>query len=105
MTQPYSTTFFMQFAFSSGSANVYTVPAGKVAILRDVDGILASTGLAYLLLGEATFGMFYTALAGSVVNDRVEWRGRQVYVAGEAIRLGASGGTWHCRGGGYLLDA
>lgn len=72
--------------------DIYTVPAGRLAIVRDLD-ILANitgTGLLFMQLSGVDAKAFTFTSAGI---DSLEWRGRQVLNEGEALSFVAPGLT------------
>jgi hypothetical protein len=102
MAQSVYSTRFLAIAISS-SPGIYTVPAGYVAVVRDIDawssgGILVNWRVS--LSGDPAFaGGQFTIEA---LDQFQAWRGRVVVPAGESIQAIADGP----RGlvvGGYLL--
>lgn len=80
----------------------YTVPAGNVAVVRDVT-ITSSTGGTdaggWGVPGTAFLGAF--RLSSTVPEYR--WKGRQVFTAGESIAMIWQGGGFYYAVSGYLL--
>lgn len=105
MAGVYSTRFYIG-VLPTALTTVYTVPAGRVAVLRDIDGTNGVAGDQYLLLYIA--GFFVLNLdangASSGLARYYNWRGRQVLNAGESIQLQASAGG-DIALSGYLLTA
>lgn len=106
MASVYSTLFLS--GNTTGGAPVYTVPAGFVAILRDVDVYNNSLVFAELFLEDSEFGNTIwrvdnnAFIPGSSIGSS-QWRGRQVFTEGNGFLFNASSGTWDVRASGYLL--
>ena len=86
---------------------VYTVPVGKVAILRDVDvyggGVIT---FSQLFLEDSDTGGAITQWVSSEGNAFAGiWRGRQVFAAGEGFKFRSPLTEWDVRASGYLLNA
>ncbi len=103
MSQPYSKRLFAGvIAAGSGATDLWTVPAGKVHVIRDIDGWTESS------VGDT----WYIGLSGNRVitlpaptgSAAALWRGRQVFNAGETIQLFQSHGASHLAVSGYELD-
>jgi hypothetical protein len=95
---------FVAGSFAAGlSGVVYTVPAGKTAVLRDMS-VFADGGAAgyaaIILTGVATLASVVTPASGPAPS----WEGRQVLNAGETIKININGGTCEVAISGYLLD-
>lgn len=100
-------TVFLNGNTGSG-APVYTVPAGFVAVLRDVDVYNNSFVLAELFLEDSETGVTIkrwdnSALIPDANLGSDEWRGRQVFTEGNGFLFNASSGVWDVRASGYLL--
>lgn len=85
MAAVYSTRF-LQVLGHNGDAS-YQVPPGKLAIVRDVDAFVApdnAPGAVYLwgALGQTIWLANWSGLADDLTQ---QWRGRQVYLAGENV--------------------
>lgn len=83
---------------------LFTVPAGRVWILRDLDLTLTggAPGNIFLLDEDA---VQFAQWLGVAANTYIPWRGRQVFAAGSELHLFTNGGTWDLRGSGYDLSA
>ena len=88
---------------AGGPYTLYTVPAGKVFIMRDIDARLQTTGASDLFFGEGTTSQFFVRMKGAVVQDVGTWRGRQVFNAGETVAAFVDAGLWNWAISGYLL--
>lgn len=99
-------TRFIAATMASGLHSAYTVPAGKVAIVRDVDvvsqGSTFPTTLGLYAPGVSAF-LFVVTLASSALW--AGWRGRQVFTAGEVLDTYDAYGGSSIFVSGYLLDA
>lgn len=71
---------------ASGAAFGYTVPAGKVLVIRNIDWYVSTAGLT--ILGRTSGGYWFASTNGTVSGYVGSWRGDQVLNAGE--RFGAS---------------
>ena len=104
MSRPvYSTRFIAGFAPSV--AGSYTVPAGFVAIVRDIDAWheAGGSGSDYLYASVVSLGgaFFYETFAAS---QWISWRGRQVINPGEELVVqGNSTVNQSVMVSGYLL--
>lgn len=105
MPSVYSTLFYGALASSAGTTVAYTVPVGKVAILRDADIVAAGAG-AGVFLQEGTTPVTFYFTGAPTGFQWYEWRGRQVFDAGMTIVVGRfDAQTYGVRLSGYLLDA
>jgi hypothetical protein len=71
------------------SAVVYTVPAGIVAIARDMDGYLGSASAGALLVVKhlpSCVDLIIFVATGAAIQP-VQWQGRQVLSAGDQLEL------------------
>jgi hypothetical protein len=87
----------------SAGGNVYTVPSGKVAVLRYVSASFPSAG-AFGFLRSSTGIVNAVHLIGGTSLFYQEWQGRAVFNALEIINFTASAypaGVFAC---GYLLN-
>lgn len=82
---------------------LWTVPAGYVDILRAVDGysLFAGTGSATLKI-DANYRIAFPSLGA---GKPIEWRGRQVFVAGTVLKLFTNQQPFGLRFSGYRLPA
>lgn len=107
MANIYSVRFIAVKGLTGTSS--YTVPAGMVAIVRDVDTFIGTpTGVNALFLhGEHGQAMWWTS-ATIGQSQYASWRGRQVVEAGLTFDVQASVGAldaYDVTVSGYLLDA
>lgn len=85
MPAVYSTRFLSaKGATSTGS---FTVPNGYVAVVRDLDAYANSIAAAAIFLHGASGETLYWFDWGIATQEAVNWRGRQVYFAGESIEV------------------
>lgn len=100
-TAVYSHLFFSQ-VIVAGQGATFLVPAGTVAILRDVDlvAIAATSGAD---LRELPSGVRFATFSATAALQSFAWRGRQVFDPGTSIEVATSGGNWYARASGYLL--
>jgi hypothetical protein len=103
MSSVYSTRFYEGKNVTSGT--IVTVPAGYIAIVRDIDAFFGGgiEGGALNVIGTLgqTFAWFpFTGLTSAAFT----WRGRQVFSAGESVRF-VSGAGVDLTVSGYLLTA
>jgi hypothetical protein len=97
----YTTRFYT--GNPANGATLYTVPAGKVAIIRDLD----------VRNGSATAGIFGITVAGvtTILSPSLAQSGffhletRYTVAAGETIVAVVTAGSMHCQITGYLFDA
>lgn len=101
----YSTVFAGGNSSTAGIHALYVVPAGKIAVLRDLDLISLAAGATVSFLVDFASSSPYVSFQSTAVLTSFTWRGRQVYVAGDSIALQINSGTWGYRLSGYLLTA
>jgi len=89
-----------------GPVTLFTVPAGRVYILRDVD-VAQPAGIASaLVLITGGTGAWVYYVASAVSPFYAPWRGRQVFVAGDTLKAIVIGSTtWTVLASGYDLEA
>lgn len=102
------TVYSTQFAIGKQTvANelVYTVPAGKLIVVRAIDSH-DSSGDASAALGTATspFLLGVTGIPGDVTGYFMQWRGYQVFNSGEALYLQSNTNAVDFIISGYLLS-
>jgi hypothetical protein len=101
---PYSTRFLeVRDAGAGPTHHTYTVPTGKKAIVRSVDGWMDAAGC-HFLFGSTT-GVYFLNVIASATLQPIHWTGRQVYSAGEVLDAYNFSGGMACVVSGYLLDA
>lgn len=103
-------TVRVALAAYSTSTDVYTVPTGKVLILRNFNARnthATTTGRAGF--GDNTSGTPIIPVQSPVLagGDSWSWEGRAVFNAGDKIRVVVTGAsvTYHVSIAGYLFDA
>lgn len=103
MSTIYSTAFFKGNVVS-GSPQTYTVPAGYVAVLIDVDvdGYINTASGLYVGSG-ANLWMVISGIAVSA-HQHIQWQGRIVLNAGESIKAAVASGNCYVAASGYLLS-
>lgn len=96
-----------QFTTLSG-ATIFTVPVGKVWILRDINvWALSASAVTNVAIYGGGGGHIYvvTAFPNIPGNSAAHWEGRTVFNSGEGCRMNASGGGGSYSISGYELDA
>lgn len=100
----YSTRFMN--GFMEPGIKSYTIPAGYVAVIRDID-VCATGTLSTPVPGvEVDIGGTVFAQLGlpfALQNLSYGWRGRQIANAGEVLNVRTSVGGWYYSVSGYLL--
>lgn len=86
------------------SAVVYTVPAGNVFVLRDIQA-WPDTGTTSSLNVVFTGTSIMASIGGITAANPGHWEGRVVFNAGETIKLLVGGGQLEVSLSGYLLVA
>jgi hypothetical protein len=98
----YSTRFAGGSIASGANTNVYTVPSGMVAIIREID-LGAQNAPANSVAVNIT-GVGEVFSVDTITQYRTaQWKGRCVVNAGEDISVDAIGGAWSYLISGYLL--
>jgi hypothetical protein len=102
----YSTRFIQ--GIIAGTALFYNVPAGFVAVVRDIECMNFGTYTEGLQLvwvtGPSTTNIFQVAQPLARVGPVYSWDGRVVLQAGEQIKAQALDSNWHVRVDGFLLS-
>jgi hypothetical protein len=85
---PYSKRFFAARALARGENINWTVPEGKVHVVRDISGLLHMPQGSCALLGplEETLAQFSTSLTEApdwIHGESFHWEGRLVFSEGE----------------------
>jgi hypothetical protein len=102
-------TRFVSVAPAATNTLYYTVPPGKVAIVRCITFGWAeparTNGVATVVLGAANSRIYVKSVVAATAGSDV-WEGRIVLPAGEQLRASYTGtsGQWLTISG-YLLDA
>lgn len=99
----YSVRFGVVNTSAGGTVVVYTVPAGYVAVLRDVDAYFPSGLGPQLFLQDGSVPISFALLAPTAVPGSVQWHGRQVFTAGEEIAVNLTATPIRALLSGYLL--
>jgi hypothetical protein len=101
----YSVRFIQVHGLTSTSA--YVVPAGRTAVVRDLDSFIGTpAGLNALFLHGALGQAIWWTEASVGQTQYASWRGRQVYLEGESIEVEADVGiadAYDVTVSGYLL--
>jgi hypothetical protein len=87
----------------------YVVPAGKRWVVRDIDAYVSTLSSPAIFFFETDddiggFPTFYAGKVDAASQDSVQWRGRQVLLAGQTLRVNPNGNTIDVRISGYELD-
>ena len=97
----YSTRFIA--ASADGSPPAYEVPAGSIVIVRDVAVTYGGGAIVTVKVGIAAGATFWwDQFTVESIPQSLQWRGRQVLFAGEALYLAADGPV-DAAVSGYLL--
>jgi len=102
----YSTRFGSKHDLIIGDPLSYTVPAGKIAVLRDIDaynGVITGNTVYLELVGAPNVIIWQDSWGNNETGWR-DWRGRQVFYAGDEFSV-YSTDLLDATMSGYLLDA
>lgn len=102
MTVVYSTKFAAGAQASGSTSVVYTVPAGYVAVVRDIEVGAQNAPANSVAINLAGVAEIYQA-GGIAQYSTAQWKGRVVLNAGDQINVDAIAGTWTYIISGYLL--
>jgi hypothetical protein len=114
MAQPvYSANFFRSPATSGGPTSVYTVPTGKVAVVKCITivyGDIIVSGLDAWVQTEdlcklARYTWAYTISAPFNYGGTALFYGTWVALEGETLAVQTASGTCDIQASGYLLSA
>lgn len=102
----YSTRFLRGAFNSAAAANLlkYTVPVGKVIVVRSVDLFVDQVGVGIFGMLSPSWAAFASTANVPIQNVRT-WEGRQVFTAGEVLGATWISGNHSLLVSGYLLDA
>jgi hypothetical protein len=103
----YSTLFFSG-SLTTANTTVYTVPAGNVIVLRDVEFRNTGTGTDDLVIGWSGapgFAGYYLPCHGVASNAAAQWEGRVVLPAQSVVLAHANFGAGEAVISGYLLSS
>jgi hypothetical protein len=101
----YSTLFGVLRGVETGSVTLYTVPAGYLMVLRDVDLLSNSAGATQVFIQDGGGAGAWKAFSATAQFQSFQWQGRQVYPAGHELQVVLASGLWIGRFSGYLLTA
>lgn len=102
----YSLRIFASGGLSPGAGTVGpVVPAGLVYILRDIDAFCstAASGDNFVVFSQVGGVLWDLLLPTTPEGTGFQWRGRQVYAAGEQVGFRSFQGTWAVAASGYQL--
>jgi hypothetical protein len=102
----YSVRHFSAGGLTAGAGTVGpVVPAGFVWVVRDIDAleITGSTPAQMEVLNPNFQPFWFIDRNFPQVGANFQWRGRQVFQAGEQIGFKAFSGTWSIMCSGYSL--
>lgn len=103
----YSTHFFSGYVATSAQASAmgYTVPAGKVAVVRSVDMFASTPGSVFV--GRLLGGLVIPILSSTGLTSfqTRHWDGDQVHAAGVRIQCQWIDGVIGVNCSGFLLNA
>jgi hypothetical protein len=90
-----------------GGSTAFTVPAGRVYVVRDIDWYQSQVAAAAVIrASEGIANLFWFAGAMPVTRySGFQWRGRQVFQAGMVLQLWADASTTIARVSGYEFSA
>lgn len=104
MASIYSLSFWDGNVATGGAAtDLFTVPDGFVYVVRDIDGWSESAAGADVYLGVTGNRAILLKVASNVVG--CQWRGRQVYSAGNIFQAFPTQANFHLKISGYKLSA
>jgi len=93
---------FVAGQYPAGSQAIYTVPAGLVAVIKDIVVSVTGSGLTTFQLWVP--GAPLLQLVSLAPNAYNHWNGHQVASEGEALQLITSGGPVLLSVSGFLLS-
>jgi len=100
----YSTQFFAGTIPTNALTNAFTVPAGELVVLRDMDAlIVTASDLFNVQIGVAGATTVVWYVTATATPEWVQWQGRTVVKAGESIWVYSSGSNTQAVLSGYLL--
>ena len=104
-----STVYTRCFIAAPGvtSPVVYTVPAGTVAIVTDVDAYSGASSFQPIVRFQdtQTGGTIWFDAGDLNADFYASWRGRQAFTEGQAFQVSTENHAFDIRVTGYLLDA
>lgn len=104
--QVYSTLFMAAYVNSTASATAvnYTVPAGKVAVVRTISFVCENPGLVYVGRQSGGLTTYIESTLGLTAGGGRTWRGDHVFNAGQLIRAVWVAGSHSVNVSGFLLN-
>jgi len=103
MARIYSVRMAMGSAAPGAPVVIYTCPAGRVAILRDITVDPLAAGATSFQFDINLSGVVFSGV-GAVQFSTQQWTGRTVMVAGDTLNLGVGGGSFRYIVSGYELS-
>lgn len=99
----YSTRFFQRTVNNLASNNLarYTVPAGKLAVVRSISIVVYGIGDIYI--GNVGGDSWWLLTRGTASGADRQWSGAQVVLAGETLGVKWVSGDMSISCSGYLL--
>jgi hypothetical protein len=106
MSQPYSVRLYSVSGINSGDGTIHTdVPAGKVMVVREVDGYSGTAGGPVVWFEDhATGGAWFVRQGPSISAVSFQWEGHLVFEA-DGFDIRVDSGDWDIFVSGYLLNA
>lgn len=106
MSVPYSHRLYSVSGQGSGAGAVNVpVPAGKVMVVREVDGYSGDIGGPVVFFEDhATGGTWFVRQGAALTTTSFQWEGRLVFEEG-GFDVRVDSGAWDIYVSGYLLDA
>lgn len=104
----YSVLFFQGTFGGGGVVTAFTVPAGYVYVVRDLDAVSPASSTSIVMSELVANQNFAVVPAGPVTDQAVQpytWRGRQVFESGQQLGLAALFDLVFARVSGYALTA
>jgi len=99
----YSVLFAQIASLVGASLDLYTVPAGNVAVVRDISARNTNTTSDTLFVLDTLLPVTFATFAPASTTLVGQWQGREVFPAGHTLALASTGGIWQVRVSGYLL--
>ena len=105
MSLPYSHRLYSVSGLDSGAGDqVVAVPAGKVMIVREIDGYSGDIGGPTVFFEDtATGGTWFVRQGAALTTTSFQWEGRIVF-EGDGFTVRVDSGAWDLYVSGYLLD-
>lgn len=103
MSAVYSTRFYVGDPTAPG-ADVYTVPAGMVAVARNLSLVVGASGATVALSDPVSLANVYR-FTSTAANQYAFWSGDQVFPAGSVMHITVTTGSVYVYLSGFLLGA